>query len=168
AKSQRGVFGVHRVEDKVFFEIPTNEFGKEFLWVAQIERTQSGFGYGGGTQLGSRVLRWELRNKDVLLREVRYALRAAGDSGSVRKSVEASSMEALLRKFPIAAWGTNKAAVIDVTDLFLADLPEFSAKTRLGASGADRTRSFVDGIKAFPDNIETKALITYSLSGGSP
>ena len=38
---------MHRIEDRFYFEIPTNEFGKEFLWVTQIERTQAGFGYGG-------------------------------------------------------------------------------------------------------------------------
>src|SRR5262249_46913562 len=40
AKSEKGLFMVHRVDDKFYFEIPTNEFGKEFLWVTQIERTQ--------------------------------------------------------------------------------------------------------------------------------
>ena len=29
AKSERGLFAVHRVDDKFYFEIPTNEFGKE-------------------------------------------------------------------------------------------------------------------------------------------
>lgn len=169
AKSQRGLFTVHRIEDKVYFEIPTNEFGKELLWVAQIARTQAGFGYGGGTSLGNRVVRWELHNnKDVLLRDVKYTLRATGDN-AVRKAVEATSLEPIIRKFSLAAWATNKtAAVIDVTDLFLSDIPEFSARTRLGASSADRTRSYLESIKAFPDNIETRALLTYSLSGGSP
>jgi len=166
AKSQRGVFSVHRVDEKVYFEIPTNQFGKEFLWVSQVARTQSGFGYGGGTQLGSRVVRWQLRQKDVLLRDVKYSIRADGPD-AIRYAVETSSLEPIIRKFPVAAWGTNQAAVIDVTDLFLGDLPEFSAKSRFNASGADRTRSFLEGIKAFPRNIETRALITYTLSGGS-
>lgn len=168
ARTQRGLFTVHRIEDKVYFEIPTNEFGKELLWVAQIEKTQAGFGYGGGTSLGNRVVRWQLHNnKDVLLRDVKYTIRADGPN-AVRKAVEATSLEPIIRKFPLAAWATNKAAaVIDVTDLFLADVSEFSARNRIGASSADRGRSFLESIKAFPNNIETKALITYSLSGGS-
>src|SRR5438552_11070070 len=85
AKSERGLFAVHRVDDKFYFEIPTNEFGKEFLWVTQIERTQSGYGYGGGTPVGNRVVRWELGDKDVLLCDVNYTLRADG-SESVRRS----------------------------------------------------------------------------------
>src|ERR1041384_5113592 len=96
AKTERGLFAVHRVEDKFYFEIPTNEFGKEFLWVTQIERTQAGFGYGG-SPVGHRVVRWELRDKDVLLRDVKYTIRAEG-SDSVRHSVEATSLEPIIRK----------------------------------------------------------------------
>src|SRR6266481_803009 len=140
AKSERGRFWVHRVEDKFYFEIPTNEFGKEFLWVTQIERTQSGFGYGG-TPVGNRVVRWELRDKDVLLRDVKYTIRADG-SDSVRRSVEATSLAPIIRKFPVAAWGTNKAAVVEVTEFFTTDVSEFSAKNRLNASGVDKARSF--------------------------
>src|SRR6266581_4515444 len=137
AKSERGLFAVHRVDDKFYFEIPTNEFGKEFLWVTQIERTQAGYGYGGGTPVGNRVVRWELRDKDVLLRDVKYTIRADG-SDSVRRSVEATSLAPIIRKFPVAAWGTNKAAVVEVTEFFTTDVSEFSAKNRLNASGADK------------------------------
>ncbi|HMC28518.1 MAG TPA: DUF5117 domain-containing protein, partial [Verrucomicrobiae bacterium] len=165
AKSERGLFTVHRIEDRFYFEIPTNEFGKEFLWVTQIERTQAGFGYGG-SPVGHRVVRWELRDKDVLLRDVKYTLRAEG-ADAIRHSVEATSLEPIIRKLPVAAWGTNKSAVIEVTDLFTSDVPEFSAKSRLNASGADKGRSFIERLKTFPDNIETKALMTYTLAGGS-
>ena len=95
AKSDPGLFLVHRVDDKFYFEIPTNEFGKEFLWVTQIERTQAGFGYGG-TPVGNRVVRWELRQKDVLLRDVKYTIRT-DDSDSMRHSVEATSLESIIR-----------------------------------------------------------------------
>ena len=47
ARSDAGVFTVHRIKDKVFYEIPTTELGKEFLWVTQIARTTLGVGYGG-------------------------------------------------------------------------------------------------------------------------
>src|SRR5207247_3829169 len=87
ARTDKGLFWVHRVEDKFYFEIPTNEFGKEFLWVTQIEKTQAGFAYGG-TPVGSRVVRWELRDKDVLLRDVKYDIRTESD-GPIRHAVQA-------------------------------------------------------------------------------
>src|SRR3954452_1244041 len=33
AKSDSGLFFVHRIEDKVFYEIPTSLLGKPMLWV---------------------------------------------------------------------------------------------------------------------------------------
>jgi hypothetical protein len=165
AKTDKGVFWVHRVDDKFYFEIPTNELGKDFLWVTQIARTQSGFGYGGGAPVGNRVVRWEVRDKDVLLRDVKYAIRAEG-TDSVRHAVEDTSVAAIIRKVPIAAFGTNKAPVIDMSDFFVSDVSEFSAKTALGSSGADRSRSFIEKVKAFPENIETKVTMTYALGGG--
>ncbi len=165
AKTDKGVFWVHRVDDKFYFEIPTNELGKDFLWVTQIARTQAGFGYGGGSPVGNRVVRWEVRDKDVLLRDVKYTIRAGG-TDSVRHAVEDTSVAAIIRKLPIAAFGTNKAPVIDVSDFFVSDASEFSAKSALSSSGADRSRSFIERIKAFPDNIETKVTMTYALGGG--
>ena len=60
----------------------------------------------------------------------------------------------------------DRSPVIDVTGLFLDDLPEFSAKRRLDASGADRKRSFIGRIRSFPANIEAEVTMTYKLSSG--
>src|SRR6266545_6476578 len=57
AKSDEGVFTVHRVKEKVYYEIPKKEFEKEFLWVSQIAKTTLGVGYGGQA-MGNRVVRW--------------------------------------------------------------------------------------------------------------
>ena len=75
AKTSAGLFLVHRLDEKVFFEIPTEELRKEMLWVTQIQQTQTGHGYGG-EPVGDRVVRWEQRGNDVLLRDVKYEIRA--------------------------------------------------------------------------------------------
>ncbi len=171
ARSDPGLFLVHRVGDKVFYEIPPAAFGNDLLWVTQLAATQSGFGYGG-SPVNHRVVRWEQRGDDILLRDVKYAIRAEAQD-PIRNAVQATSVPEIIEVFPVRAYGKDKAPVIDVTRLFTADLPEFSAKQRLGASGVDPRRTFIDGIKSFPENIETKVLMTYrprdaSPSGGGP
>lgn len=166
AKSRTGLFSVHRIEEKVFFEIPTNQLGREMLWVTQISRIQAGYGYGG-TPVGNRVVRWVLREKEIQLRDVRYTIRSASNDG-MATAVQATSLEPILKTFPVQTWGTNKAPVIEVTDLYLGDLAEFSAKKQVGGTGSDRSRSFVEAVKAFPENIETKVMMTYQLGGGGP
>ena len=135
AKTSSGLFIVHRLDEKVFFEIPTEELRKEMLWVTQLQQTQAGYSYGG-EPVGDRVVRWEQRGNDVLLRDVKYEIRA-DVSDPIKDAVEATSLEAIIAVFPVQAYGKDKRPVIDVTSAFTSDLPEFSAKGRLRASGID-------------------------------
>jgi hypothetical protein len=163
AKTSAGLFLVHRLDDKVFFEIPTEELGKEMLWVTQLEQTQAGHSFGG-EPVGDRVVRWEQRGEDMLLRDVKYEIRAAV-SDPIKDAVQATSLEAIIAVFPILAYGKDKRPVIDVTSAFTSDLPEFSAKGRLRASGIDSRRTFIEKVKAFPTNIEAKVIMTYRPRG---
>lgn len=165
AETQRGVFLVHRVKDKLFYEIPEPELGREFLWVVQIAKTGAGRGYGG-TPVTNRVVRWELKGEKILLRDVKYTIRAE-TRDSVSRAVEASSVAPIIRALPVKAWGKDKAPVVEVTSLFTSDVSEFSAARRLGASGMDKDRTFLESVKVFPTNIETKVLATFRGSSGN-
>src|SRR3954447_19587388 len=58
AKSKGGIFTVHQVKDKYYYEIPKSELNKDFLWVSRIAKTTSGVGNGGQVLAGG-VVRWE-------------------------------------------------------------------------------------------------------------
>src|ERR1700754_3843778 len=55
ATSKTGVFAVHRIKDRLYYEIPKDTLGREFLWVSQIKSTTLGAGYGGQAA-GNRVI----------------------------------------------------------------------------------------------------------------
>src|SRR5512141_563516 len=69
AKSDEGVFTVHRIKDRLYYEIPKAAIGREFLWVSQIAKTTLGAGYGGQAA-GNRVVRWERRGDRIFLRSI--------------------------------------------------------------------------------------------------
>jgi hypothetical protein len=161
AESDEGVFTVHRLDDKVFYEIPEAELGKEFLWVSQIARTTEGVGYGGQA-LGNRVVKWDRHGDRVLLKSVSYAIVADAEQ-PIARAVEAANNDTIIRAFDIEALSDNGAPVIDVTTLFNREVPEFSARSRLQARGFARDRSFVESVTAFPENIEVKTTHTYTL-----
>src|SRR5688572_21094652 len=71
ATSKAGIFTVHRLKDRLYYEIPKETLGREFLWVSQIKSTTLGAGYGGQAA-GNRVVRWERRGDRVFLRSVSY------------------------------------------------------------------------------------------------
>jgi len=160
AKSKKGVFTVHQVKDKYYYEIPKSEFNKEFLWVTQIARTTLGVGYGGQA-LGNRVVRWERNGTKVHLRNVNYSV-VADPKKPIAQAVHAANNDAIIMTFPVAAWGPDESAVIEVGRLFNTDVFEFSARQRLNASTLDPTRSYIERVSPYPENIEAEASHTYT------
>ncbi|HUK91531.1 MAG TPA: DUF5117 domain-containing protein, partial [Blastocatellia bacterium] len=160
AKSEPGVFTVHKIKDKIYYEIPSRELGKDFLLVSTIARTTLGVGYGGQF-LDDLVVRWERHEDRVLLEHVSYDV-VADSRLPIYKAVDAANNKTILMAFYIDALGKADAPVIEVTRLFNSEVPEISAKTRLRARGFDSSRSFVEAIHAFPENIEVEATHTFT------
>jgi hypothetical protein len=175
AKSDEGIFTVHRIKEKIYYEIPKKEFDKEFLWVSQIARTTLGAGYGGQAA-GNRVVRWERHNNRILLRNISYEV-IADPKEPIHKAVKAANNDSIIRSFYIEALdknGKDDSVVIDVTSLFTTEVTEFSARSRLRARGFDASRSFVERIVSFPENIEIEVTQTFTnppdtgLTGATP
>jgi hypothetical protein len=167
ARTDEGIFKVHRINDQIFYEIPKAQLGKDFLWVTQLKRTAAGVGLGG-QPVGSRVVRWELSGNRVLLREVDYSM-VADPSEPIARAVANSANPPIVRSFNVAAFSPAPAEdpVIDVTQLFLTDVPEFSARGRLGARGMDASRTFLEKIVSFPENINVEVNQTF-IGGAAP
>jgi hypothetical protein len=164
AKSDSGLFVAHRVKQKWYFEIPQRELGKEFLLVSSQARAQGGLGYGGDN-LNDQVVHWERNGDRILLRSV-FFRSVATDSLPVSYAVKKATLPPILMAFDIQAFNKDSSAVvIDVTDLFTADMTEFGlnrfAREQLKVRRLDPKRSFVESIKSFPDNIEAEATLTY-------
>ncbi len=159
-KTSPGVFAVHRLKDRIYYEIPKSELGKDFLWVSQIAKTTLGVGYGGQA-LGNRVVRWERKDNRVLLRGVSYEV-VADPSLPVARAVAAANSNAIIMAFNVEAVGKDEAPVIDVTRLFTTEVPEFNARTRLRATTFEAGRSFLERVLAFPENIEVEATHTFT------
>src|SRR5687767_4646756 len=64
--------------------------------------------------------------------------------------------------FPSTTVGKNAASVIDASALFTSEVPEFTVRARLRARTFDPGRAFVERVKAFPTNIEVRAIHTFS------
>ena len=172
AKTKKGIFTVHQMKEKFYYEIPKSELGKEFLWVTQIARTTIGVGYGGQA-LGSRVVRWERNENKINLRNVNYSV-IADPSKPIADAVKASNNDSIIMTFAVAAWGPDESAVIDVSRLFSTDVFEFSARQRLNATALDAARSYIERVSPYPTNIEAESSMTYTRAalpaggGGGP
>lgn len=164
AKTQDGLFRVHQIDEKVYWEIPTQELGKEILWVTTLSQTQLGYEDGGGHEVQNRIVRFEKRGDRVLMRAVSYQARPDVE-GSMKQSLELDSIEPILMAFDVKAYNdkADNAPVIDVTPLLTGDVAEFSPRQQLGGNARlDPARTFLNRIKALPTNIEVDVLATYT------
>ncbi|PTM11526.1 MAG: zinc-dependent metalloprotease [Bacteroidetes bacterium] len=165
AKSDLGLFTVHNIDGTFFYEIPDSLFDREMLMVTRIAKTASGIGFGGESQ-NEQVLRWQKKDKQVVLRVVSHSIVAA-DSLPIHEAVVNSNFEPVLYTFPIQALGKDSiSTVIDVTDLFDKDvkamgLPEFRRK-QYKISRLEADKSFIESVKSYPENIEARHVKTYA------
>jgi hypothetical protein len=165
AKTDDGVFKVHRVGETVYYEIPRAEFGKDFLWVTQIKRTTLGAGYGG-QEVSDRVVRWEQSGNRVFLKLINYDL-VADPSKPIAQAVADANNPTILRAFNVAAVSGLGNPVIDVTQFLLTGVPELSAQEQLGAAGVDMSRTFIDKIVSFPQNVNVEVTQTVTAGRGT-
>ena len=169
AKTDKGLFDVHVLDGKYFYEIPDSLFNKEMLMVSRISKTANGIGFGGG-KINTQVLRWEKKEKKVLLRVVSYDVIAA-DSLPVHEAVVNSNFEPVLYSFDIKAFkkdSISPATVIEVGELFEKDvnalgMPDFYKK-QYKVSRLDSDRSYIESLKSYPLNIEARHVKTYAAS----
>jgi len=159
AKTQEGVFKVHRIKDNVLWEIPEDKYGRVFLWQTEVAQVPDGQAYPGSAA-GTHVIYFERHENTIYLREQHYDVRTEAKDG-LALGVASTNIAPILAAFPIQAEGKDKAAVIDVTRLFTSDMAPFAAGSVFGGSGVDLSRSYIEHISVFPKNIETRSMLTF-------
>ncbi|WP_035467740.1 zinc-dependent metalloprotease [Algoriphagus mannitolivorans] len=165
AKTTSGLFKVHQIEEKYFYEIPDSLFGRDMLMVVRIAKTANGLGYGG-ENTNNLMVRWEKNNDDVLLKVVSVNNFAA-DSLPISLAVKASNLEPILQKFAVKSKATDSTGtVIEATDLFTKDNQalgmERSSRTQFKVSRLDTERSYIVHINSYPINVESRYVLTYA------
>ena len=164
-KTDEGLFKVHKKDDSYLFEIPDSLLQREMLMVTRIAKTASGIGFGGA-KANTQVLRWEKKNKHILLRIVSYSV-VADTILPVHEAVVNSNLEPILFSFPIKAFSKDStAAVIDATALFSTDVKPLgfpaNRRKRYQITRMDKDRSYIDGVSSYPQNIEVRHVKTYA------
>jgi Met-zincin/Domain of unknown function (DUF5117) len=168
--------GANRLEG--FFDLyhDTNR-GRLYLEVAELDAPflyQSSMARGVGSndlgldrgQLGDAyVVEFQRHGDKLLLVAQNLDYRAQSDSSDERDAVAASFAQSVLWGFPIAG-RVNDALYVDATDFFLRDAHGLSRRLQNAGEGsysvdASRSAIFAPRTKAFPDNSEIEAVITF-------
>jgi len=151
------------------YEIPKTHFGKELLLVTRIKDIPANLGGGyvnAGSKINTQVVVWEEFQDKILLKVKSYNA-VANDSLPIYKSVKANNLEPIIYAFDIKTQNTDSTAVlIDVTKFFTSDIKAISAlperyRSTYKVRRLDASRSFINSIKSYPENIEVVQDFTY-------
>jgi hypothetical protein len=177
--TRKGLFFVHKVEDKYYFEIPDSVLGRDLLVVGRIAQGAAGVrqGYTGyaGDQIGSTIIRFEKGpGHKLFLRRITYQDHAGDTTNAMYTAVIRSNLQPLVASFGIGAYSPfDKNYVIDVTDYVNGDndILFFNSATKrsMHVGGLLRNMCYIKDINSFPKNVEIRTIKTYNLStSGEP
>lgn len=167
ATKDLGLFNVYLKDDKYYYEIPDSLLGRDMLMVTRISKMAVSIRLSSH-KMNEQVLRWEKKNKNILLREASF-VNFASDSLPIKTAVVNSNFEPIIFKFKIEARNDSlNSSLIDVTSLFNTDVkslgyPQRSRKSNKLTS-MDTKLSYIESVKSYPENIEARHVKTYRSS----
>ena len=167
AVTDNGLFDVHKIDDKFYYEINDSLLGRDMLMVTRIVKMATELPLNRH-KMSEQVLKWEKFDNNILLKQASYS-KFANDSLPISIAVSNSNFEPIIASFKISVKNKDKNSyVIDVTSLYKNDVKMFgfpqSTRKTYKISSLDSKLSFIESIRSFPLNIETKHIKTYKSS----
>jgi len=160
----RGMFTVHVVCERVMFEIPPAMLNRDILANTEFAALSTGSGYvAPGSAVDNRVIRLVRLGNKVYLENVRFEIWAR-EGTSLQRGVEAASLRTVLRAFDVIREGKDGAPIIDITGILVSEVPAGFAldlMRQFRMRGVDPRRSYIQTVKAFPQNIEIRFYQTW-------
>lgn len=171
AVTKKGLFTVHKVDEKYYFEIADSVLGREILAVTRFSKVAGGGGAYGGEEVNEQSLKFERGPSNNIFIRVVTLISTADSTNAISKAVKNSYLDPIAAALNIAAFGKDSASyVVEVTDFFKGDNQivslDPSDKRRFGLSILAADRSYIQSINPYPINIEIRTVKTYSSSPG--
>jgi membrane-bound inhibitor of C-type lysozyme len=180
AQRQDGVLTIYEMDGSWYWELPADLLGQDLFWYAELSRTPADYvPQLANTTLGARMVRFERRGDVVDVVDLTDPLgKREGLSGEVQEqptsdekvspvriALEESASPATILTLPIVDEGPEGSLVVDVSSIFADEVAEFSASSNLGLAGVQVVgtapdRSYVVGMKAFPENVDVTSFLT--------
>lgn len=154
ARTVVGLFKAHRIDERLYFEIPRRELDREMLVISRTVAGGAGGRGGFATGGGNRVVVWQREGDRILLRQQSHDV-VADSSTAIHRAVSAVRTGPIIAAFNVESWGPDSTAVIDVTKLFTTNITEFAS-----VNNPQADRSFIENVTAHLENINVEATQT--------
>jgi hypothetical protein len=173
AVTRQGLFSVHKVDEKYYFEIPDDLLSREFLFTTRLSKVPTGSPLYGGELMNGMIVSFEKAPSDKLFVRAVTSVAVSDTADAISLAVKNATIDPIIMVLDVKARGKeNKSSVIDFTDFYLKEnmISGFGAEAKkvmkTGSPAGDR--SFILSMDAYPQNIEIKSMKTYTMGGGAP
>lgn len=160
-----GLIKLYRKDTRLYAELPASQFNKDFIVLISIAR-----GIGEGSLLGGMTWGfgddwlWQFRKVDDNVHIVRRNVRFRAAKGTPEETaVGFAYTDSVLYSLPIVTIGPAGGSVVDLSQVFMSDLPQIGRALPGFAFAANR--STWAAVKGFKDNVELEVAATYASSG---
>ena len=162
-----GLIRLHRKDDKLYGEISSGLLNTDLIVVISIARGISEAPLFGGMSWGfGDDWIWQFRKVDDRIQIIRRNVRFRADKGTpLERAVYLAYTDSVLFSLPIKTTSPSGAYVVDLSPVFMSDLPQISRLLR--GFSFSRDKSSWAAVKGFRDNVELQVAATYSSSGNT-
>lgn len=172
AVSKPGLFIVHKIDEKYFFEIPDSLLQRELLATTRLVKVPAGSTKYGGEIVNAKTILFEKGFSNNIFLRVVTLVAVADSSNAIAKAVRNATIDPIVMVFDIKARGKDNAStVIEVTDFFQKDniISGFDADAKkiMRVGGAAPDKSYILSVNPYPINIETRTVKTFTAGGGA-
>ena len=172
ATVREGFFDTYQKSDNLYLAVPRERLGEQFLISFQIAQGIGGRFLYGGTMLDifeGALVSLERHGDRVFL--IRRPHRFGGGSdAAVERAVELTFSPSVIQSAKIESFRPDSALVIDIADWLVSDLSNISRRVKYavseqpgqpGAATLAKELSYLEAVKAFPDNVNAVARLTF-------
>ncbi len=160
-----GMITLYRRGNSLFAELNSQDYNSEYIVLISISR-----GIAQGQLLGGMSWGfgddwiWQFRKVDENVHVIRRNVRFKANKGSPEAhAVGNAYTDSVLFSLPIASKGPKGGDLIDLTRIFMSDLPQISQA--LPGFGFAGDRSTFASVKGFEQNVEIEVAATYASAG---
>ena len=165
AKTHTGMMTLYEKESKLYAEMSGSDYGSEYIVLISIAKgvgmnpLLGGYSWGFGDDWV-----WTFRKVDDRVHVIRKNVRFEAKKGYPENfALQNAYTDSVLFSLRIVSKGPKGGDLVDMTPVFMSDLPQISQF--LPGFGFTSDRSTWAAVKAFPKNIELEVAATYASSG---
>lgn len=150
-KTSKGIMTLHKIESKLYLEVPVKLMGESFLMSSVIENVSNmGLSYAGQRTARPQHISFSKTDSLVQIRLVNPPQLTNGNDKGIKEALRESSVPPIINSTPIVAWNPDSTSVVfEATSFFV------SGNKYIGTLNASSFGGFIQKVSSFSKDLSS-------------